>query len=96
MKSLWNLLTNLLAKWVTIPGAHDESFVRLVRVAQDDPSVRQTLMTLLMLDAFQRQSALGSLLETMRLQGAPVDFIEALDCLRDDDVAKKLHEYLSH
>jgi hypothetical protein len=54
------------------------------------------LMTLLMLDAFQRQSALGSLLETMRLQGAPVDFIEALDCLRDDDVAKKLHEYLSH
>ena len=96
MRSLWNLLRNLLAKWVTIPSAHDESFVRLVRVAQDDPSVRQTLMTLMMLDAFQRQSALGSLVETMRLQGAPVDFVEAVDCLRDDDMAKKLHEYLSH
>jgi hypothetical protein len=90
-----NLLSNLLAKLVTIPSAHDESFVRMVRVAQDDPNVRQALMTLLMLDAFQRQSTLGSLVETMRLQGAPVDFVEALDCLRDDDVAKKLHEYLS-
>jgi hypothetical protein len=85
-----------LAKLVTIPSAHDESFVRLVRVAQDDPNVRQALMALLVIDTFQRQSALGSLVETMRLQGAPVDFVEALDSLRDDDVAKKLHEYLSH
>ncbi|MFT6520145.1 MAG: hypothetical protein ACJATP_003829 [Candidatus Azotimanducaceae bacterium] len=85
-----------MAKLVTIPSAHDESFVRLVRVAQDDPNVRQALMALLVIDTFQRQSALGSLVETMRLQGAPVDFVEALDSLRDDDVAKKLHEYLSH
>jgi hypothetical protein len=52
-------------------------------------------MTLLQLNNFQRKSALGSLVETMKLQGAPVDFIGALVCLRDDKVAQKLHEYLA-
>jgi hypothetical protein len=90
-----NVLTKLLAKLVTIPNAADESFVRLVRVAEDDQNVRETLMTLLQLNNFQRKSALGSLLETMKLQGAPVDLIGALVCLRDDKVAEKLYEYLS-
>ncbi|MFT4819902.1 MAG: hypothetical protein ACI9PN_000757 [Candidatus Azotimanducaceae bacterium] len=90
-----NLLTKLLTKLVTMPHAADESFVQLVRVAEDDPSVREILMTLLQLNNFQRKSALGSLVETMKLQGAPVDFIGALVCLRDDKVAQKLHEYLA-
>ena len=90
-----NLLTKLFTKFAAIPRAADESFVRLVRVAEDDPVVRQTLMTLLNLNNFQRQSALGSLLETMRLQGAPIDFVATLARLSDDRLAEKLRQHLA-
>ena len=70
-------------------AADDDTFIRLVQIARDDPKINKEILKILTLDSFNRQSALNTLLDTMRLKGAPLEFIEAVDFLVDDDVAEK-------
>jgi len=73
----------------------NEPFVNLIRVAQEDDKIRSQLLGILSLDKFNRKSALNTLLEDMRLKGAPEEFVSAITCLLDDDVAEKALEILS-
>jgi hypothetical protein len=73
----------------------NRDFVNLIRVAQEDAGIRTQLLGILSLDEFNRKSALNTWLEDMRLKRAPGQLVSAVNCLLDDDVAKKALEVLS-
>lgn len=74
--------------------ADEETFVRLIQVAREDPAIRDQLRALLSLDDFNRQSAIRSMLEEMRLNRAPGELISAFACLLDRQIAEKAMEVL--
>jgi len=75
-------------------AGENDPFVTLIRVAQEDDEIRQRLFTILTQDKFNRESILNSYLEEMRLKQAPAEFISAIACLLDDDIAQKALEIL--
>ena len=72
----------------------NETFVRLIQVAREDPEIREQLLSILSLDKFNRKSALHSFLEKMRFMKAPEEFLSAIACFLDDQVAEKALELL--
>ena len=79
----------------TTSVAKDEAFVSLIRVAQEDADVRNHLLSLLSLDRFNRESALNTLVDDLRLKKAPKELVSAIASLLDDDVAEKTLEILA-
>lgn len=71
-----------------------EAFVSLIRTAQQDPAIRSRLRAILDQPPFHRKSLLNTMVAEMRLQSAPADFVRAIACLLDDDVAQKARELL--
>lgn len=71
-----------------------EPLITLIRVAQEDVEIKMQLLTILSQNKFHRESILNSYLEELRLKQAPQEFISALACLLDDDVAEKALEIL--
>ena len=72
----------------------NETFVRLIQVAKEDPEIREKLLSILSLDKFNRKSALHSFLEQMRLMQAPEELRSAIASFLDDRVAEKGLELL--
>lgn len=72
----------------------EEPFVTLIQVAQESPDIRNTLLSILKEDEFHRSSMIGTLMEEMRLKGAPEALITAMAGLLDDRVARKAFELL--
>jgi hypothetical protein len=72
----------------------NDVFVTLIRVAQEDADVKRTLMGLLQQPSFHRRSLLNTLIDTMKLQGAPTAFVAAVAALLDDKVAEKAAEMI--
>lgn len=72
----------------------NEPFTTLIRVAQEDLGIRSQLLKIISLDQFNRASVLNTLLEEMRLKGAPEEIVSAITCLLDSDVADKTKELL--
>ncbi len=66
------------------------AFVTLIRVAKEDPKIREQLVSILALDDFNRRSALNTLIEQMEYKQAPPSFISAMAMLIDDDIARKV------
>jgi hypothetical protein len=75
--------------------AEDEAFVTLIRFAQEAADVRNQLLSLLSLDGFNRESALNTLVDDLRLKKAPKELVSAIASLLDDDVAEKTLEILA-
>ena len=75
-------------------AGENEAFVRLIQIAQEDPEIRNQLMSILMLDEFNRKSALSSFIEQMRFRKAPDEFLQAITSFLDDKVAKKALQIL--
>ena len=73
----------------------DETFVRLIQIARENPEIREKILGILCMDPFNRKSALNMFIEQMRLKGAPRDFISAVGCFLDDQVAEKALTILS-
>ena len=73
---------------------NDETFVRLIQVAKEDPEIKEQLLSILSLDEFHRKSALHSFLEQMRLMQAPEKLRSAIACFLDDRIAEKGLELL--
>ncbi len=67
----------------------NETFVRLIQLAQGDKETRDKLIAILSLDAANRKSAIHSFVSEMTLTRAPKDFIEAIASFLNDDVAAK-------
>jgi hypothetical protein len=72
----------------------NETFVALIRLGQEDPDVRKTLGAILGQPPFHRKCLLNTLVEEMKLKGAPMDFISAVAALLDDEVAQKAKEMI--
>jgi len=68
--------------------------VTLIRVAQEDVGIKKHLLAILSQNKFNRESILNSYLEELRLKQASQEFISAIACLLDDDVAEKVLEIL--
>ena len=66
----------------------NETFVRLIQAAQDDPEFSNQITAILKLDSFNRKSILSTFINNMRMNGVPQDMIDALASLCDDDVAQ--------
>ena len=73
----------------------NETFVTLIRVAQEDAEIKKQLRTILSQDRFNRASILNAYIEDLRLKKAPKEFISAIACLLDDSIAAKALEILN-
>ena len=76
------------------PIVNNETFIYLMKVAREEPDIRNKLKSILKLDSFNRQSILNTWLHDLKLQGAPKDFIESLSYFLDDDIAEKALEVI--
>lgn len=76
-------------------AADHDTFIKLILVACEDPTVRQRLLLLLHLPHNARLPLLRNLIEEMRAGGAPQDFIEAIAFLEDEDIAGRVTALLS-
>ena len=72
----------------------NESFVHLLRAAQDDPDFEKTLSGILRQPSFHRQSMLNTMARSMTADGVREDMIRAVTALTDDAVAERALEML--
>lgn len=72
----------------------NDTFITLVRVAQENGPICETLIKISALPHQRRLIALEKLKDSMLSQSAPQDFIDALLYLSDDDIASVLHDEL--
>jgi len=72
----------------------NESFVHLLRAAQDDPDFGATLCSILRQPSFHRQSMLNTMAGSMTADGVREDMIRAVTALTDDAVAEQALEIL--
>ena len=72
----------------------NEPFITLIRVAQQDRAIQDQLITILTQNEFNRVSILNAYIEDLRLKQAPKEFIAAIACLLDNDIAKKALDIL--
>ena len=69
-------------------------FISLIRAAREDADIGDRLQVILGQPDFHRKSLLNTLIAELKMQSAPADFIRAIACLLDDDVARKARELL--
>ena len=74
--------------------ADHETFVSLIRTALKDKDIGSRLRAILHQPPFHRKSLLHAMLADLKLQSAPPDFIQAIACLLDDEVATKARKLL--
>jgi hypothetical protein len=79
---------------VDITVGDNETFVTLMRVAQEDQAIQKTLSAILALEPFQRRSMLSTLIGDMKINGAEPEFVAALGSLLDDEVARRAAEVI--
>ncbi|MBI5844796.1 MAG: hypothetical protein HZB23_09040 [Deltaproteobacteria bacterium] len=72
----------------------DDTFVRMIQVAQEDRTVGDLLRSVLGLAPEKRSAALINMAATLEKRGAPRHFIEALEVLKEDGAAEKALELL--
>jgi hypothetical protein len=73
----------------------DEPFVTLIQVAQESPEIGDTLLSILEKPEFHRESLINTLIEEMRLKGAPPALISGIAELLNPKVAQKALELLT-
>ncbi|MBC5763615.1 hypothetical protein [Ramlibacter albus] len=71
-----------------------ESFITLLRSACSDDDVYQKLERLLAMPDEKRRALVQKWVEDLVVQRAPTDFIRAIACLLDDQVAEKAYEVI--
>ena len=74
--------------------AYDETFVRLIQVAQEEPEIGNRLKSILTQDDFNRKSMINTWIEELKLQKAPSDFIKELSYFLDESVARSALDML--
>jgi len=73
----------------------EEPFVTLIRVAQENPDIKSLLFKILSLDSFNRESALNTIIEDLKLKSAPIEIVSTIADLLDSDVAEKTLKLLN-
>ncbi len=70
-------------------AAAEDSFLQLIRVANENEAIKQQLVQLLRQPPFQRKSSLSTWISRIQLEGAPPEFVAALGFLLDDSTADR-------
>ena len=73
----------------------EEPFVTLIRVAQEDPDIKYLLLKILSFDSFNRESALNTIVEDLKLKSAPEEIVSAIADLLNNKVAEKTLKLLN-
>ncbi len=73
----------------------NESFVHLLRAAQDNPDFGATLRGILRQPSFHRKSMLNTIARSMSADGVKEDIIRAVTALTEDAVAEEALELLN-
>ena len=71
-----------------------DTFINLILIACEDKEIEAQLLTILRLPWNARNALLGDFVEKMKQQGAPVDFLGAMEWLKNDEVAGQVLEML--
>jgi hypothetical protein len=71
-----------------------DTFITMLRTACVDETVNDRLQKLLSLPDSERQGLVHTWVTDLVVAGAPRDFIEAIACLHDNDVAEKAYEVI--
>jgi hypothetical protein len=74
--------------------AEVEGFITMLRVACEDEKINSQLERILSLPDSNRQSLIQMWVSDLLVAGAPKDFIAAIACLADDQVAEKAYEVI--
>ena len=77
------------------PVSENEDFIALIQAASEDKTVRQQILAIAGLDPFNRESLLNTYIQSLALRGAPEELIASLALLKDDDLARKVREFLA-
>jgi cytochrome b561 len=72
-------------------GAID-TFITMLRTACDDRTVYEQLEYLLSMPDQKRQALIHAWVSDMLIKEAPKDFIQAIACLQDDEIAEKAYQ----
>ena len=67
-----------------------EPIIKLINVIQNDSIINNRVKKMLELDSFNRRTVLNRWLEQLQRKSASENLREALSCLFDDKVAKKV------
>jgi len=76
--------------------AEIDGFVTMLQVACEDASINERLERILSLPDKRRRGLIHTLVSDMLVAKAPKDFIAAIACLMDDEVAEKAYEVIYH
>jgi hypothetical protein len=71
-----------------------DSFITMLQVACEEPSINARLETLLALPDDERRGVIHGLVSDMLVAKAPKDFVAAIACLTDDAIAEKAYEVI--
>jgi len=71
------------------------SFIKLIRVIDNNPELKVRIEQLLRMDSFQRRNVLNNWLEQLRKINAPDKLIITLSYLFDDIIATKTKKILN-
>jgi len=95
-KSFFHTLRNKL--WPakdSLMVEQDDDLITLISVAQEDPLIRNQLLSILRQPEFQRQSIVNTWLEDLKLTGAPLELQNGLSALLDEKVADQALDLLN-
>ena len=73
----------------------NERFIYLLVVANEDPEIKDRLLKTLMEDDLTRMDLLNEWITHGKTKGAPKDFLEALEYLKDPFIAYKAIDAIS-
>ncbi|AWB64941.1 hypothetical protein C2869_00120 [Saccharobesus litoralis] len=68
----------------------NEEFIYVMRIAQEDESVRKTLIPILEMDPYLRKQSLRQFAYQVEKTKAPREFVEAIIYLADDEIAETM------
>ncbi|OGA30403.1 MAG: hypothetical protein A3I01_17155 [Betaproteobacteria bacterium RIFCSPLOWO2_02_FULL_65_24] len=74
--------------------AEIDSFITMLRVACEDQKINSQLERILSMPDSNRRSFIHTWISDLLIAKAPKDFIAAIACLADDQVAEKAYEVI--
>jgi hypothetical protein len=67
-----------------------ESLKKLIQIIRNDPLINEKVIEMLNMESYQRRNVLNRWLEQLRRKSASENLRQALSCLFDDKIAKKV------
>ena len=76
------------------PVAENETFIVMIAAAEEDMIMRDRILSMAQLDSARREFLIDSLVASLRVNKKTAPLAAALECLKDDNVARRTVEIL--